>query len=137
MSKEKIHIRFIDGVEVYIPIEAKFVNENQYEILNDEEYQTEDPTSLAEFFPGDIIELEPKIFSDGSIGKVAKSLIKKGSFNDRSFLEFKFKVTIGELHINKETATKYNNELSRIKKEKSIGKFIYPAILEALKKLEN
>jgi hypothetical protein len=136
MKREKIFVRLIDGVETYIPINAKKISDNKYELLPDEEYEYESPNYLFEFFPGDIVLIEHHKFSDGIIGKLAKQLIFRFPKKDTDYLEFKFQATLGVIPFNKETFEKYQNVIERIKIENSEGVNFYPAIIEAINKLD-
>ena len=91
----------IDGKETWVPINAKFINYNQFEILDNPEFADLDTNELFEFFPGDIVEIEPHIFTNGTKGKVAKKLISKGQWSDRNYNEFKFKAKLGIIKIDK------------------------------------
>jgi len=127
----------IDGTEVWVPIDAKLVQDDQFEIIENADFNNLDINELYEFFPGDIVESEQHIFMDGSKGQIAKKLISKGQWPDRKFYEFKFKATNGQLNIDKTTIQNYHDEIERIKKEYSAGQFFYPAIIETIDKLDN
>jgi len=136
VTTEKIHVRLIDGTEVFVPINARHIDGNRYELLDDKEYEYEDSNYLFEFYPEDIIELRQHKFSDGNVRQVAKELIQLSTRTDREYLEFKFRATLGEIPINKMTADKYRKDIERIKKEKKTGQFIYPSLLETVEKLD-
>lgn len=126
----------IDGTETWVPINAKLINNDQFEIIENPEFMDLDINELYEFLPGDIVELENHVFQNGTSGKVAKRLISKGHWTDRNYMDFKFKATLGLLKIDKETAQIYQQEIERVKKEKSIGQFFYPSIIETIAKLD-
>lgn len=133
---QKIYIRLIDGTETWVPINARVINNDQFEIIENPEFTDLDANELYEFLPGDIVELENHIFQDGTSEKVAKKIISKGQWTDRNYMDFKFKATLGLLKIDQETAKIYQQEIERVKKEKSTGQFFYPAIIETVDKLE-
>ena len=136
MTIQKIYIRLIDGTETWVPINAKLINNDQFEIIENSEFTDLDTNELFEFFPGDIVELENHVFQDGTSATVAKKLISKGQCTDRNYMDFRFKATLGLLKINKETAQIYRQEIERVKKEKSTGQIFYPSIIETVDKLE-
>lgn len=125
----------IEGTVVWVPIKAKLIQDDQFEIVENVIFDNLDINELYEFFPGDIVELEQFVFEDGTKGKVAKKLISKGQWSDRKYLEFKFKATLGLLSICKSTIEKYKNEIERIKKDSNPGEFFYPSLLETVEKL--
>lgn len=133
---QKIYIRLIDGTETWIPINARLINNDQFEIIENPEFMDLDVNELYEFLPDDIVELENHIFQDGTSEKVAKKLISKGHWTDRNYMDFRFKATLGLLKIDKETAQLYGKEIERVKKEKSTGQVFYPSIIETVDKLE-
>jgi hypothetical protein len=137
MTIQKIYIRLFDGTEVWVPIEVKLVHDDQFEIIENAEFNNLDINELYEFFPGDIVESEQHIFMDWTKGQIAKKLISKGQWPDRKFHEFKFKATYGQLNIDKTTIQNYHDEIERIKKEHLAGQFFYPAIIETIDKLNN
>jgi hypothetical protein len=56
-----IYIRMIDGVETLIPVNAKPIDNNIYEIIDNEDmHLDEDATCIYEFFPKDIVRCEIK-----------------------------------------------------------------------------
>lgn len=132
---QKIYIRLIDGTETWVPINARVINNNQFEIIENPEFTDLDANELYEFLPGDIVELEDHIFQDGTSEKVAKKLISKGHWTDRNYMDFRFKATLGLLKIDKKTALIYEKEIERIQKEKSTGQVFYPSIIETVDKL--
>lgn len=136
MTIQKIYIRLIDGTETWIPINAKLIDNDQFEIIENPEFTDLDTNELYEFLPGDIVELENHVFKNGTSGKVAKKLISKGQWTDRNYMEFKFKAALGLLNIDNITAQLYQQEIERVKKEKSTGQFFYPAIIDTVDKLD-
>jgi hypothetical protein len=68
-------------------------------------------------------------------GKVASRLISMGQWTDRNYIDFKFKATLGILEINHRNAIKFKQEIKRVKKEKSTGIFLYPAIIDTAEEL--
>ncbi len=133
----KIYIHLIDGTDSWVPIDAKHIQNDQFEIVDNKKYDDLDASELFEFFPGDIVEIEQHIFTDGTKGQVAKRLISKGEWPDRKFNEFKFMAAIGQLNIDKITAQHYHYEIGRVKQEYSAGQFYYTAIIETIDRLEN
>ena len=137
MINDKIHVQLLDGTSVWTPVNAKRIDDHQYEILEDKEYtENIDPLYLHEFYPGDIVEVGHNTFENGITGQVAKKLIKAGHWSDRKYNIFKFKATVGQITINKETADLYQNEIDRLKKEHLNGQFFYPSLLETVNKLD-
>jgi hypothetical protein len=121
-----------------VPIDAKKVADNQYEILEDKEYTDYiDPLYLHEFYPGDIVELGFHTFVDGTTGQVAIRLIREGQWPDRKYNVFKFRATIGQLVKDKKTADFYQIEIERVKKENLNGQFFYPSLIDTTEKLDN
>jgi hypothetical protein len=136
-SIDKVYIHVIDGTDVFIPVDARKVASEQYQLLNDEMYADGDPNCLFEFFVGDMVEVEQHRFADGKYGFVAKKLIQSGDREDRSYWEFKFKATVGQLPIDRHTVQKYKRDIERVKGEINQGQFLYPSLVETLKKLDN
>lgn len=136
MTVQKIYIRLIDGTECWVPINAKLINNDQFEVIENPEFMDSGTTELFEFFPGDIVQTENHAFQNGTSEKVAKKLISKGHWPDRNYLAFKFKATLGLLKIDKETALLYQHEIEQVSKEKSTRQFFYPSMIETVEKLE-
>jgi hypothetical protein len=132
---KKIYIKLIDGTETWVPINAKLVNRGQYRIIDNDKFLDLSTDELYEFLPGDIVEIEDHVFHDGTSGKVASRLISMGQWTDRNYIDFKFKATLGILEINHRNAIKFKQEIKRVKKEKSTGIFLYPAIIDTAEEL--
>ena len=131
----KLYVRLIDGTDTWVPINARHIKDDRYEILDDIEYHNLDESVVIEFFPGDIVIGDSNIIPDGDFEQ-ARQLIKPGSYPDRNYFEFKFRATLRQLPINKNTADKYRHEIERIKKEKLAGHFFYRGILETVTYLD-
>ena len=63
MSQNKkiqtIYIRMLEGVETFIPVDARYISDNVFEIISNEDMDIEeDATCIYEFFPGDIVRCE-------------------------------------------------------------------------------
>ncbi len=137
MTTEKIYIQLLDGATAFIPIEAMRLSSNQFQIVDNSEFTAYiDPLYIHEFYPGDIVELGLHQFQNGSTGEVALKLIKAGQWPDRKLNEFKFKATLGQLSVDKETANKYRNEIEKIKTSITKGQAYYQGILDVIDSLE-
>lgn len=75
MQLETVYIHKIEGTEVWIPVKARRVSDNQFELLNDKEFNDLDEADRLDNYPGDIVTLQEHVFSDGEMGKVVKELI--------------------------------------------------------------
>jgi hypothetical protein len=133
---DKIYVRFIDGTNSWVPINAREKSNNLYELLDDQEYNDLDSTELFEFYPGDIVEVEDSEDLDNEYQYVAKQLVSASRRPDRDYLVFKFYSTFRHLPINELTAKKYTAVIQRIKREKTEGKFFYKGILETVERLD-
>jgi hypothetical protein len=136
MTVQKIYIRLMDGTECWVPINAKLINNDQFEVIENPEFMHSETIELYEFFPRDIVQTENHAFQNGRSEKVAKRLISKGHWPDRNYLDFKFKATSGLLKNDKETALIYQHEIDRVRNEQSTGQFFYPLLIETVDKLE-
>src|SRR6187402_2740138 len=117
MTLQKIYIHLVDGTDVWVLINAKLIQDAQFEIIETDEYKELDAKGLFEFYPGDVVELGDHILTDGTKRQVAKKLISKGKWPDRKYYEFNYKATLNQLTIDKQTAQIFHNEIERIKKE--------------------
>jgi|SRR6478735_1641845 len=137
MTIQKIYVHLIDGTDVWVLLNARQTQANQFEILENGEYDKVESNELFEFFPGDVVELEERVLSDGSNKQVATRLISKGQWPDRKFNEFKYKAALSKLRIDKPTAEFFYEEIERVKKEFSAGQTFYPTIIETVNKLDD
>jgi len=137
MTLQKIYIHLIDGTDVWVLINARQIREGQFEIANNHEYNEAGNHELFQFFPGDVVELDEHVLPDGTKRKVAKKLVSQGQWPDRKFHEFKYKATLKQLSIDKQTADFFREEIDRIKTAYSNGEIFYPTVIETLSKLDN
>jgi hypothetical protein len=109
---------------------------NTYEILNDETYfENSGPLTVFEFYPGDIIQTEPRKFSDTTTVETAIRIIEQGQWPDRKLYEFKFKAISGELEINRNLVEIFSAEIRTIISERESGQFLYPGLSETIDKI--
>ena len=55
----RVYVKFVDGVEVFIPIDAGLVSENIYQLLADNEFDYDDNAVLFEFGSHDVVKTHP------------------------------------------------------------------------------
>ena len=58
-ANARVYVKFVDGVEVFIPIDAVLVSENVYQLLADDEFDYEDNAVLFEFGSRDVVKTYP------------------------------------------------------------------------------
>jgi hypothetical protein len=132
----KINIPAFDGVSLRMPIKAKSLGNNQFLILNNNEFDCTDYSFLPKFIPGDIV-LAPMEFDEGENKNIDLSLVKQSSHPDKKFFEFLYHATVGDLATDKTSLTKYKAEIHRVKDEYAKGRYFYPSILETIDKLDS
>jgi hypothetical protein len=132
----KVYVRLIDGATAWVPTNAHKLDENQYLILPDEEFDENDPINLCEFIPGDIVALDKQTFQDGTRGLVCRQLIKPSNRPDKKYFDLLFKATLGQLEINTTTLDNFKIEIEKIKQQQLAGHFFYPAVLTTIDKLD-
>lgn len=132
--RDKIYVHIIEGSEDWIPINAERTNGYHYIILEDNEYADIDPSLLFEFYPGDVVEVEPTLEEEYEFK--ALNLISFSNHPDRKYLYFKYKGTRRLLPTNKDIAEEFKEEICRIKNEISAGQFVYRGIKETIKYLD-
>jgi hypothetical protein len=74
----KIYVRFIDGVEVYIPVEARLISDDVYQLMPDHEFDYDDDATLFEFGSHDIVRTKEAQWENGTLGRVAYALVEAG-----------------------------------------------------------
>ena len=132
----EIYIPAIDGVTIWMPIKVKPLGDNQFLILNNNEFDCTDYSILPKFIPGDIV-IAQKEFDKAENNQISLSLIKPSLHPDKKYFEFLFHATLGDLSNDKTNLNKYKAEILRVKAEYSKGRYFYPGILETIDKLEN
>jgi len=132
-SIKNIFVRFIDGTNVFIPIQGQIISEGIYELLPNDEFNYEDKNILFEFGSGDTVEVKLNKFDDGKSGLMANRLVKLGNSNN-SFKRLAFSILYYSLSFNE--AIKLFDKSDIIKLVNFIeGKdFVYPAIKEFVEK---
>lgn len=130
--KIKILVKCIDGVELLIPINAIKISEKIAEIVEDENFTSNDFSEIFEFYTGDIVEIEEK---ENSI--FATKLKKNGNYKNRSLLNFMFNILQENFRINNDVYNSNIEEIIQIKDYNKKGIFIYPKILEKIKDFES
>jgi hypothetical protein len=125
MDNENIvFVRFIDGVNVSIPIQSKYISENTYELLPNIEFDFNDKTILFEFGPNDIVETKPsKSFS----GLIASKLIKAGN-NNNSFKRLLFYILNDDLTFAEAKNIFNKSDLEKLSNFIESDGFVYPPI---------
>ena len=58
-ANARVYVKFVDGVEVFIPVDAVLVSENIYQLLADNEFDYDDNAVLFEFGSHDVVKTHP------------------------------------------------------------------------------
>jgi hypothetical protein len=131
MDESTIIVRSIDGILDWVEVQARFIDDEQYEIIDCPPYQEPDDSILFEFYPGDLVVVNSNIFPNGDFEQAIR-LIRPGSYPDRRLKEFMFRATFRTLAMNRETLESYKDEINRIEADLKAGKFYYNAIRYAV-----
>lgn len=129
---DKIYIRFIYGLLKWVPVNAREIEHEVFEILPDDIYNDPDRCELFEFYPGDIVRVEQSECVDDDYQYKAISLISTPDINERLYREFLFYSVTDQIANYYEATEEYHSVLKRIRKEISDGLFVYKRIRIAL-----
>jgi hypothetical protein len=77
-NSQDIFVRFIDGVDVFIPIPSLLASKEVYQLLPNPEFDYDDDTILFEYGSDDKVKVSAQQFSNGSSGLVANELVESG-----------------------------------------------------------
>jgi hypothetical protein len=109
-----IYIRLIDGTSALVPVEAKQLDEQIFQITDNDYLDLEnDDTSLWEFFPGDVVKCK---FQDNLI--VAEQLLES-SFPHRNFHAVLFRILESNGKLNEAETAKFQQEIKILLDRKS------------------
>jgi transcription antitermination factor NusG len=123
-----VFLRFIDGTETFVPVKAEEINDNVYQILRFEEYNSEERSVLYEFKPGDIVNIKKQEFNDGTIGYLADQYSNNKSEKEIDINQFLFRILTGKLDVNSSSKIEYKDYIQKIHNELENGIHHYPAI---------
>lgn len=132
---DKVYVQLIDGTTTWVLTNAQKLGDNQYLILQDVEFDENNPTNLCEFIPGDVVALDPHTFQNGTTALVCRQLLTASTRPDRKYFDFLFKATLGQLEISITTFEYYKPEIEKIKQQQTGGQYFYPAILSTIEQL--
>ena len=96
---------------------------------------------LYEFYPGDIVRAEVqrrKDLGSDSIETILCAIepISHCNWPDRRLKDFQFKACVGAISIDQDSLITYHKEIDLIIEQMSKGEYIYPMIIQILKKLK-
>jgi hypothetical protein len=77
----RIYIRFLDGVYVRIPVEARLINDDIYQVMPNKEFEYfdyEDDGTLFEFGALDVVKVKPSPLVSSDTILVANELVEEG-----------------------------------------------------------
>lgn len=131
---EKIYIRMIDCIECWLPVNATPLELDKYLILDDAEFDVNDPGVLFEFYPGDIVEVDDSM--EDEFQYKATALIKPSNHADRKYFLFKFKSALRQMPTSIASAIEFCDEINRVKKEIAAGQFVYRGIRETIEYMD-
>jgi hypothetical protein len=110
-----IYIRLIDGTSVLVPVEARQLGEQIFQITDNDYLDLEnDDTNLWEFFPGDVVNCK---FQDDLI--VAEQLLES-SFPHRNFHAVLFRILDSDGKLNEVETVRFQQEIKILLERKSL-----------------
>lgn len=133
---DKIYVRFIYGLLEWVPVNAREIKHEVFEILPDDIYNDLDRCELFEFYPGDIVRVEQSECVDDDYQYKAISLISTPDINERLYKEFLFYSVTDQIANYYEATEEYRSVLKRIRQEIIDGLFVYKRIRIALEYYE-
>lgn len=78
-SLSKVYVRFIDGVEVYVPVEARLISGDVYQLMPDHNFDYDDNATLFEFGSHDVVRTKEAQWENATLGRVAYELVEAGN----------------------------------------------------------
>ena len=133
---DKIYVRFIDGMLSVEPVNARQISDEVYEILPDHVYINLDRCEMYEFYPGDIVKVEPTENLDDDYLYHAKSLIYTPDPEERLYREFLFYSMTYQIPTEQGIQIKYKSAINRIKSEMKEGLFVYKRTRRTIELIE-
>lgn len=109
---QQIYVRLIDGVEVFVPVVARQLDEDVYEIMEIPSFDLDDFSSIWQFFPGDVVRCEKKIFHNKNFGLLANELISS-TFPDRKLHELIFLIVYSQGKVAVENLQGFQKEIKQ------------------------
>ena|SRR5688500_4391553 len=131
MITNKVYVEFVDGVSVYIPVEAICISEDTYQIMPDTEFDYEDDAILFEFGSQDIVRVKAGQFADGKQALRAYELMESG---DQRNLQKRllFYILMHETTPLDLLANIDKNDIKALESRIEGAAFMYPSIKEWL-----
>lgn len=122
---DNIFIRLLEGTETFVPVEAKHLGSNIFEITKNSDLDLEeDVTSIWEFFPGDVVSCEKR-----EDIRVATELLRS-TFPNRRLYELIFQIVESFGRISLEELSDYRIELQELTNNTSISQRKHPVVRE-------
>jgi len=125
----------IDGTDIWVPVDAVQQADNQFLLKTFDDFDNDDTSVIPQFIPGDIVICDFGI-KDGKEFRIAKSLVKPSDNKDKMYIEFLYKIVRGDKLKDDRERLKYNDAITRTRKEIKDGKFHYPATVNDVNGVE-
>lgn len=137
---QTIYIRMLEGVETFIPVNAKFVGDNVFEIISNKYMNLEeDATCIYEFFPSDVVRCEVKRDFFLPIQKRKETFLLatkllSSTFPNRKVYQLIFLIVKSLGEINRNQLQGFEDEIRRLYFDKSILQRQHPLVKKWLEK---
>lgn len=140
---EIIYVRLLEGTETFVPINAKHIDENLYEIVHNKYLQLEDDaTSIWEFLPGDVVRCIKKkdVFSplkeSNNTILLATELISS-TFPNRKLYKLIYMIVENLGNIEFSELKGFENEIKQLYDNKDIFQRNHPIVKKWIEKHKN
>lgn len=123
---KNIYVKLLDGTEALAPCRAVLLQKNIFRITDIESFDPEDPTTIWEFLPNDVVECEP--YNDYLL---ATRLVESNFPNRRIYeLIFKIVTNAGAVSPGQPAFAAYKDEIQALCRTDVVPQCKHPIIKE-------
>lgn len=123
-----IYITLLEGTSVLVPVKARKINQNIYEILENDSFDSNDATSIWEFFPGDLVECRKDKDVDSNEELTVASKLIESRFPNRNLHSLVFQIVKSLGKLEQEYLLHFKDEIKILCTDSPITQSNHPIV---------
>jgi hypothetical protein len=128
--EDKVYVRMVEGTNFRAPAPARKDPDGTFQLLDNEEFDPEDTSTLLEFLPGDVVRATTQTFNEDLGPRLVATDLVRSSLEDGDYWRVLFYVIMDE-SVPALSGDKLRDIEARVRRESETGtRWHYPRVIE-------
>ena len=128
--EDKLYVRMLEAIPFFAPAPARKNPDGTFQLLDNENFDREDTTTLLEYLPGDVVRATTQTFNEDLGPRLVAADLVRSSLEDGDYWRVLFYVVMDE-RLPALSVDKLRDIAARVRHESESGtRWHYPRVIE-------